>query len=419
MKVSQELSILFWLRKQNNNGDARATIMVRITIEGIRENFSLGYQVLPEKFDSKAGAVLGRTEEAATINRQLVRVRSELLRHYYSLKDNDKVVTSAILKNAYLGIDIEKKTFLQVADYQYALFEKKVEKNKMSYETLRKWKSTRNKLAAFIKHEYKLPDLPLDRVKYSFAEDLYNYLTLTDGIEDNTAMKYVKQAKQIITVAVRRDWLQKNPLDSYKCTYIDPDRDILNAEELAVLLHKELPVPRLQEAKDIYLFMAFTGYAYKDTLNLTPDHIAKFFDGEDWIVKNREKTWCRENVPLLPHAKEILKKYKDHPYCVANNRLFPVRSNQRFNSYLKEIADVCSISKNLTTHTARHTFATTVTLANNVPLETVSALLGHKSIRTTQIYARIVASKVSADMKSLKSKISIELPASLLKPNAA
>lgn len=418
MKVSQELSILFWLRKQNGNGEARATIMVRITIEGLRENFSLGYQVSPEKFDSKAGAVLGRTEEAATINRQLVRVRSELLRHYYSLKDNDKVVTSAILKNAYLGIDIEKKTFLQVADYQYALFEKKVEKNKMSYETLRKWKSTRNKLAAFIKHEYKLPDLPLDRVKYSFAEDLYNYLTLTDGIEDNTAMKYVKQAKQIITVAVRRDWLQKNPLDSYKCTYIDPDRDILNAEELAVLLHKDLPVSRLQEAKDIYLFMAFTGYAYKDTLNLTPDHIAKFFDGEDWIVKNREKTWCRENVPLLPQAKEILKKYKDHPYCVANNRLFPVRSNQRFNSYLKEIADVCGISKNLTTHTARHTFATTITLANNVPLETVSALLGHKSIRTTQIYARIVASKVSADMKDLKAKFAVQLPQSLLKQTA-
>lgn len=166
MKVSQELSILFWLRKQNNNGDARATIMVRITIEGQRENFSLGYQVPPEKFDSKAGIVLGRTDDAATINRQLVRVRSELLRHYYSLKDNDKVVTAAILKNAYQGIDIEKKSFLQVADYQYALFEKKMEKGKMSYETLRKWKSTRNKLEAFIKHEFKLPDLPLDRVKY-------------------------------------------------------------------------------------------------------------------------------------------------------------------------------------------------------------------------------------------------------------
>jgi integrase len=160
--------------------------------------------------------------------------------------------------------------------------------------------------------------------------------------------------------------------------------------------------------------MVLTGYAYKDALMLSPDNITKFFDGEDWIVKNREKTWCRENVPLLPIAKEIIAKYKNHPYCVANNVLLPIKSNQRFNGYLKEVADICGINKNLTTHTARHTFATTVTLANGVPLETVSAMLGHKSIRTTQIYAKIVASKVSIDMNTLKKTFNLALPDSLM-----
>jgi len=182
---------------------------------------------------------------------------------------------------------------------------------------------------------------------------------------------------------------------------------------MSTLYHKKMPIPRLAETRDAYVFMALTGYAYKDTLMLERDRLAKFFDGEDWLIKNREKTWCKENVPLLPIAKEILRKYKNHPYCVANGRLLPINSNQRFNSYLKELADICGIKKNLTTHTARHTFATTVTLANGVPLETVSAMLGHKSIRTTQIYAKIVAMKVSNDMKVLKAAFDLSLPKSL------
>ncbi len=153
------------------------------------------------------------------------------------------------------------------------------------------------------------------------------------------------------------------------CSYVNPDRDILDIDELSALYHKKMPMPRLEEAKDVYLFMVCTGYAYKDAELLEPDNRAKYFDGEDWIIKNREKTWCRENVPLLPIAKAILDKYKDHPYCIAHGRLLPVKSNQRFNGYLKEIADLCGIRKNLTTHTARHTFATTVTLANGVPLK--------------------------------------------------
>ncbi|RPD39427.1 site-specific integrase [Chitinophaga barathri] len=323
-----------------------------------------------------------------------------------------------MLKNAYLGTGTEKRMLLEVIDFHNEKFTEKVEKGKRSGGTLKKWVSTRDKLVAYMKHVHKLPDIPLERIEYAFAEDFFDYLTLTLGLQDNSAMKYLKNTKQLLKLAVQRKWVQRNALEDYACSYVNPERDILDIGEVSLLFSKKIPIPRLEEAKDAYLFMTLTGYAYKDALLLSPDNIMKFFDGEDWIVKNRAKTWCRENVPLLPLAKEILNKYKDHPYCLAHNCLLPIKSNQRFNGYLKEIADLCGIKKNLTTHTARHTFATTVTLANGVPLETVSAMLGHKSIRTTQIYAKIVASKVSQDMRPLYEKFSLELPESFKKLKA-
>lgn len=418
MKLSQEMSVSFWKRNGRINPEGKATIMVRIVINQERDGFSLGYQVEPHKFDTKSGMITGKTPEAVEINKHIFHVRNELIRHYNLLKANGANVTAAMLKNAYLGIGTEKRTLLQVIDFHNEKFTEKVEKGKRSNGTLKKWKATRDKLVTYMKHVHKLPDIPLDRIEYAFAEDFFDYLTLTLGLQDNSAMKYLKNTKQLLKLAVQRQWMQRNPLEDYACSYVNPERDILDIGELSMLFSKKIPIPRLEEAKDAYLFMALTGYAYKDAQLLTQDNVVKFFDGEDWIVKNREKTWCRENVPLLPLAKEILAKYKDHPYCIANNCLLPIRSNQRFNGYLKEIADLCGIPKNLTTHTARHTFATTVTLANGVPLETVSAMLGHKSIRTTQIYAKIVASKISTDMRPLYQKFNLELPESFKKLKA-
>lgn len=388
--------------------------MTRIMIAGEYKDLSLGYQVEPERFDTKSGILAGRTPEVVEFNKHVAHVRAEFIRHYNLLREKGIVVTAAVLMNAYRGITREKKTLLQVADYHNERFNEKVNGEKRSGGTLKKWKTTRDKIAAFIKHEFKLPDLPLEKIDYPFAEDFFDYLTLKDGLSDNTAMKYMKNTKQLMKLAVKRKWIDSSPIQDYVCSYVNPDRDILDIDELSALYHKKMPMPRLEEAKDVYLFMVCTGYAYKDAELLEPDNRVKYFDGEDWIIKNREKTWCRENVPLLPMAKAILDKYKDHPYCVSAGRLLPVKSNQRFNGYLKEIADLCGIRKNLTTHTARHTFATTVTLANGVPIETVSAMLGHKSIRTTQIYAKIVASKVANDMRVLREKFRLDLPASMM-----
>lgn len=415
MKVSEDLSILIHLRYDNKNPEGKATICVRITVTGYpRDGFSLGYQIDPSKFNKKSGFLIGKSAEAIEINKEIQHVRNELIKHYNLLRAVDPVVTPTMIKNSYRGINREKSTLLEVCDFHNKKFQEKVDKDKRKESTMKKWKTTKDKISSFLTSVFKMNDIPLGRIEYAFAEDFFDYLTLTGGLQDNSAMKHIKNTKQLLDLAVNRKWISMNPIGDYVCSYINPERDILSAGELSLLYLKEFTIRRLQETKDAYLFMALTGYAYKDALLLTRDNVVKYFDGEDWIVKNREKTWCRENVPLLPIAKEILKKYENHPYCIANNVLLPINSNQRFNGYLKEVADLSGIDKNLTTHTARHTFATTVTLANGVPLETVSAMLGHKSIRTTQIYAKIVASKVSEDMQALKQRFNLALPESML-----
>jgi integrase len=209
-------------------------------------------------------------------------------------------------------------------------------------------------------------------------------------------------------VAVSNEWLPSNPCSLFKCTYVDPDREVLTQLELDMIYAKPMPNQRMDEVRDVFIFACYTGYAFSDLEQFERNAPVKGIDGEWWLKTNRVKTETAENVPLLDIPLTIIKKYVEHKYCRAFNKLLPVNSNQRYNSYLKELATICNINKHLTTHIARHTFATTVTLANGISLESVSAMLGHKSIRTTQIYAKVVRSKLSNEMKILKDKFSTD-----------
>ena len=206
-------------------------------------------------------------------------------------------------------------------------------------------------------------------------------------------------------MSVEQGWINANPIAGFKCTYEDTNRERLTMDEIKLLYKKELHVDRLAQARDIYIFCCYTGYAHQDVLNLTLSNVVTGIDGEKWIMKNRAKTDSPERVPLFPIPLEIIARYSDHPWCVNKNRLLPVNSNQKYNAYLKEIANICDLKKHLTTHTARHTFATTVTLEHDVPIETVSQMLGHRSIRTTQLYAKITQRKISNNMKELKNRL--------------
>ena len=284
-------------------------------------------------------------------------------------------------------------------------FAEKVKAGNKSSQTLKRLEITKQKIISFLKYRYKRSDIALKDIKFSLAPDLEHFLTSVQMISGNTAMKYIKILKQVIKMSVENGWLASNPLSGFKCTYEEPERDRLTMEELMIIYNKDLDLERLIEVRDIYLFCCFTGFAYLDVHDLTAENIIIGIDGEKWISKNRTKTKSPERVPLLPIALDIIEKYKNNRYCVLHNKLLPVNSNQRFNSYLKELACICGINKHLTTHTARHTFATTVTLENDVPLETVSQMLGHRSIRTTQIYAKITQKKISNNMNELKRKL--------------
>lgn len=230
------------------------------------------------------------------------------------------------------------------------------------------------------------------------------YLRSVRKCANNTAVKYIKNFHKIINQCLANGWLNKDPFANYKSKVKEVTREFLTEKEIETILNKRFVSERLELVRDIFILSCFTGLAYIDVKQLTLDNISLGIDGDKWIFKNRQKTETASKIPLLPVAQDIINKYAEHPVCKNENRLLPILSNQKMNAYLKEIVDVCEINKDLTFHIARHTFATTVTLSNGVPLETVSKMLGHTNLKTTQHYAKILDKKISEDMMILKSK---------------
>jgi site-specific recombinase XerD len=411
MKRKQTFSILVWANRGKNKED-KATLYARVTVNGKRAEISLGRKVNIEQWDESACKVNGTTAEAEQLNEFLDIAKAELHQIRLMLKATGEEPTPVAIKNKYLGVEEEKKSLLQVFNAYNASEKELIDKGKprIAIGTYKRLLVAAGKLQRFIKTTYKKPDVFLHELNYKFITDYEFFLKVTDNLEHNTCRGHLKILKKIAILCVNNAWLDRNPFAAFKYTSIDVERQILNGQQLETLINKHMPSRRLDEVRDVFLFSCFTGYAYSDVHKLTRDHVAKGIDGEQWIFLNRTKTHNRSNIPLLPIALQLVEKYKEHPVCVKNSKLFPVSSNQKYNDYLKEIAGICGFEIRLTTHIARHTFATTVALVNGVPLETVSAILGHKSIRTTQIYAKIVQEKLSIDMKGLRGRLSTSMP---------
>lgn len=259
-------------------------------------------------------------------------------------------------------------------------------------------------LENFIRWKFQEKDVPISKIDYGFIADFEFYLK--NGIcAHNTAMKYLGDFRKVILFCVKNGWLPKDPFFSYKLARREVNREVLTAQELQVMAEKHFTSERVMLVRDVFLFSCFTGPAYADVAKLKRTEIALGIDGEPWIFTKRKKKDSPSRIPLLPICLDILTKYENHPKCSNNGLALPVISNQKMNNYLKEISDLCGFSKDLTFHIARHTFATTVTLSNGVPIETVSKMLGHKNLRTTQLYAKILDKKVSDDMAMLRKKL--------------
>jgi site-specific recombinase XerD len=404
MSTKQCFSILVWLLKyRQKNG--KAPLSIRITVNGERAEILANREISPTLWDSKAQRVKGITEEAKVINAHLETIKGSLRMHESRLIALGKTVTAELLKNEYLGVRPDRHSLCTAFEVHIKRMSEKVKVGNKASATLDKYRYTFDKVKAFLKHQYKVSDIYLEDIKRSFAHDFEHYLFTVEHLQNNTVMKYLRQTKTILKMAVEMGWLATDPTAGFRLSFEEKEPVRLEMEELNVLVTKEISIARLAEARDCYVFMCYTGYAYEDAFGLGPENIFIGIDGQKWITKDREKTEQAECVPLLPIPLEIISRYKNHPHCSSKNKLLLVRSNQRLNGYLKEIAAICGINKELTTHTARHTFATTVTLENDVPIETVSKMLGHRSIKTTQRYAKVTRKKISKNMAELKEKL--------------
>ncbi len=397
-------SVLFYPRGNDIDKNGNAPIYMRITVDGKRSEFSIKRKVLLTRWNSEGGKVRGTTASVRELNRYMDSIKAKIYKIHETLSDNQELITAVIIKSIYQGKGIKHKMLLEIFQNHNDKIERLVGKE-FAPGTIERYKTAKKHVEDYINLEYKTSDIPVKDVDHKFISGLEYYLKTERKCAHNTAIKYVTNFKKIVRIAFANDWIQKDPFLNWKAKLKVVEREFLTEEEIQKMVEKELHTERLDQVKDIFLFSCFTGLAYADVKKLSRNDIVLGIDSEKWIKIKRSKTDTRSSIPLLPTALEILDKYNDHPDVSNKRRLLPVLSNQKMNAYLKEIAILCKIHKNLTFHLARHTFATTVTLSNGVPIESVSKMLGHKSLRTTQHYAKILDRKVSDDMKILKAKM--------------
>lgn len=393
--------ILFYLRKNYLNKSGRAGIMIRLTVNGDMVQFSSKLDIEPALWNTKAGKAAGNSVKARQMNSMLDDIRTALNNHYRYVESRDSFVTAEKVRNAFLGYEVRQQTLLELFR-QHNEDASKLNGISKAPATLVKYDRTYRRLEEFMKAKYKVSDIALREIDHKFVTDFEFYLRTVSRCNENTTGKFMQIFRKIVLIAKNNGWLTVDPFANYHIHMKAVDRGYLTEQELERILQKDFDSRRLEQVRDVFIFSCFTGLSYVDVRNLTKENVCTSFDGKLWLRLHRQKTSTAVNLPLLKTPLAILKKYEDK---LPDGRLLPVSSNQKLNSYLKEIADVCGIKKNLTFHLARHTFATTTTLAKGVPIETVSKMLGHTNIKTTQIYARITNDKIREDMEMLAGKL--------------
>jgi site-specific recombinase XerD len=400
------LSLLYRLKKQKNYQSGPVPIYLRITVEGQRAEIAMSRQCEPSKWNTQSGRAKGIKEEIKQLNCFLDDTQYKILELHRQMNESDDLITAETLKNRFTGKTGKTKTLITVFtdhnEKMRALVGQEFEKS-----TLLRYETALMHTRDFMDWKYNVSDIAVSKINFEFLNEFEYYLRSVRKCANNSAIKYIKNLGKIVRICLGNGWLIVDPYINYKPKTTKVHRVVLNKVDLANIAAKHFSIERLNQVRDIFLFSCYTGLAYVDVKKLKHSEIEKGIDGKLWIYTHRQKTDSLSRIPLLPTALSIIQKYEDHPQCIADDLLLPVISNQKMNAYLKEIADVCGIDKLLTFHIARHTFATTVTLNNGVPIETVSKMMGHSSIKTTQIYAKVLDHKISDDMEMLRGKLGL------------
>ena len=405
--MNKTFNLLFFIKKNKIRTNGTAPIYLRITIDGKAAEIAAKRYIDPKKWDNKAHKAVGNSQEAKILNAYLKTLEQQVYDfHYLMLKEED-FVTAESLKSKLLGTDVTTRMLIPIFQEHNDKVEALVGQD-FAPGTLERYKTSLKHTQEFLNWKYKVSDIDITKIDHVFIMDYDFWLRSVRKCANNTAVKYIKNFKKIIRLCMANGWITKDPFIGYKAKLKVVERSYLTKEEIQAVYEKEFASDRLSQVRDIFLFSCYTGLAYVDVKQLSKSNINTGIDGDQWIFTRRQKTDTSTRVPLLPLAQELVLKYENHPQCVNSDVLFPILSNQKMNSYLKEIAGICGINKDLTFHIARHTFATTVTLSNGVSIESVSKMLGHTNIKTTQHYAKILDKKVSDDMSVLRNLLQKE-----------
>ena len=396
-------STSFLLRSSRKIGDSGSTIFIRITIDRERVEFSTKFKVDTKDWNGAKGRVKGNSQTSRAINDSLSSIETDARVHYNQLLLTEKVVQPMQVKDAMLGLSVKQYELLTIFD-EHVISLKQLGPNEMARGTVAGYVTTRKHLATFIKAKSQRNEIYLIELDYCFIEQFEHYLLSVVGNSINGTTKHLQRLKAIVYLCIKRDYLAKDPFGLFKIKKERVEVEYLTEDELMTIMRKNITNRRTARVRDTFLFSCFTGLSYSDLLDLRDCQIKPGPDGSPWLYANRNKTGTTCNVPLIDAARRISEKYKKDEECMRKGQVVPVLSNQRLNSYLKEIADVCGIEKNLTMHIGRHTFATTVCLTQGVPIETVSKMLGHRSLKTTQIYAKVIEHKVAQDMEKVRGR---------------
>jgi site-specific recombinase XerD len=404
--MKAKTTLHFYAKSTKANATGLFPIYVRLTVEGKRFEYSTKKFIEPSKWSNELSRMKGNSEEARSINSLLDFTKNQINEIQFELLKDNITLNIEEFKNRLLGTKERERMLIPIFKEHNSKI-KELLGIEYAPGTLERYETSLKHTSNFLLWKYNLTDINIDKIDHAFITDYEFYLRTVRKCANNTAVKYIKNFNKIIKLCLANDWLDKNPFANYKSKVKEVERVYLSESEIQNIINKDFKTERLSLVRDIFLFSCFTGLAYIDVKNLTKSHISIGIDGDKWIFTHRQKTETASKIPVLPVTQMIIDKYADHPQSVNEDKLLPILSNQKMNVYLKEIAAVCEIEKELTFHIARHTFATTVTLTNGVPIESVSKMLGHKNLRTTQHYAKVLDKKVSEDMKILRDKFSL------------
>lgn len=404
MSTKSSFSLIFYINRTKEKKNGECPVMLRININGVRLVVTLKRFIKAEDWDQTKVCWKGKSSEAKVFNAYLDAIKVRAQQKYNELLAKSDQVTPILLRDEILGINSAKpRMLLEIWDEHIANLKSLIGKEN-TYSTYQKHSVARNHVQSFLKKHYRLLDIGVKSIDHYMLTKLALYIKTEKNCNYNTTIKILQHFKRIVILAMRNGWLNSDPFEGMKLSTVEVDRPYLTEEEMQKIMNYDSKCERLNRIRDFFIFSCFTGLAYIDVQKLKKSEI-EFSNDAYWIRTRRQKTDVRSNIPLLKVPLEIIHKYADLDALGPEDKVLPISSNQKVNAYLKELADICGITKQLSFHIARHTFATTVTMMNGVPIESVSKMLGHKNIRSTQHYAKIVDQKVGDDMITLSQKL--------------